>query len=579
MSEKNKEIVVLSEKEHVRMRSHVYVGPTKPTEEKVPLIKDKKLTIETVNISVGMYKIFNEIVDNSLDEAKRMNGKMKKISIHIDSKKNTVKVIDTGNGFYKGASINKASNRSNIETAVSMLRSGSNFNNDETQESLIGNNGLGSALCNCLSDEFSIITINDTHYYQQKWIDFEREDPIVRKKQEEDSKGTTIEFKPLKSIFGNSKWDKDILTSSLILKYNLIKRDTVINKLKVEFYWDDTEIDLDVTFLPENSFKIDTEIGQINIWEKYEGSGSVSFVNSANCTGIHQKIVNDFINIKLDDSLGHHFYDSLIVLNLPPKYVKFGDQNKTRFVTTREEIETLLLNKFGAKLQSFFKTDLFERIQKKVEERKNEGYIRKLRNEKKKVNIKTSHKYFPAQKSLAENLFIVEGLCIEENEKINVWRNGEFLNLPIKDVFIGDEIITHKNRIKTVVNKQKKLKECVTIKLKDGTFLKQPKTHKYYVFNKESKEFIFKCVSEIDKEKDCLVRSNLGNFIGTIEVNEVNKIDNPEYPNIIFLEDGSFYQFSDDHKYCVYNETRKEFTMKPGKYIIKGELLCLFDHI
>lgn len=410
MSEKNKEIVVLSEKEHVRMRSHVYVGPTKPTEEKVPLIKDKKLTIETVNISVGMYKIFNEIVDNSLDEAKRMNGKMKKISIHIDSKKNTVKVIDTGNGFYKGASINKASNRSNIETAVSMLRSGSNFNNDETQESLIGNNGLGSALCNCLSDEFSIITINDTHYYQQKWIDFEREDPIVRKKQEEDSKGTTIEFKPLKSIFGNSKWDKDILTSSLILKYNLIKRDTVINKLKVEFYWDDTEIDLDVTFLPENSFKIDTEIGQINIWEKYEGSGSVSFVNSANCTGIHQKIVNDFINIKLDDSLGHHFYDSLIVLNLPPKYVKFGDQNKTRFVTTREEIETLLLNKFGAKLQSFFKTDLFERIQKKVEERKNEGYIRKLRNEKKKVNIKTSHKYFPAQKSLAENLFIVEGL-------------------------------------------------------------------------------------------------------------------------------------------------------------------------
>jgi DNA gyrase/topoisomerase IV subunit B len=100
----------------------------------------------------------------------------------------------------------------------------------------------------------------------------------------------------------------------------------------------------------------------------------------------------------------------MIVLNLPPKYVKFGDQNKTRFVTTREEIENLLMNKFGSKLQNFFKTELFERILKKVEERKNEGYVKKLRAEKRKVNLKHSHKYFPAQKALAENLFIVEGL-------------------------------------------------------------------------------------------------------------------------------------------------------------------------
>ena len=40
--------------------------------------------------------------------------------------------------------------------------------------------------------------------------------------------------------------------------------------------------------------------------------------------------VHDFVNEKLEDTLGHHFYDCLIVLNLPPKYVKFGDQNKTR---------------------------------------------------------------------------------------------------------------------------------------------------------------------------------------------------------------------------------------------------------
>lgn len=410
MEEKNKEIRVLSEKEHVRKRSHVYVGSVVQTEEKVPVIRENAIFIESKEISVGMYKILNEIIDNSLDEAKRMKGAMEKITISIDSKTNKVLVRDTGNGFYKGASINKDSNRSNIETAVSMLRSGSNFNNEEVEETLIGNNGLGSALCNCLSDEFWIITINDTHYYEQKWIDFERTEPIVRKKASTDQKGTVIGFKPLKELFKNYKWDKDVLTSNLVLKYDLIKRDPILSKLKLELFWDDEIVDLSPNFLPPECFKINTDIGQISIWEKYEGSGSLSFVNSALCTGIHQKIVNDFINEKLDDTLGHHFYDCLIVLNLAPKYVKFGDQNKTKFVTTREEIESLLTNKFGAKLQGFFKTPLYERIQKKVEDRKNEGYVKKLRAEKRKVNLKHSHKYFPAQKAVAENLFIVEGL-------------------------------------------------------------------------------------------------------------------------------------------------------------------------
>jgi DNA gyrase/topoisomerase IV subunit B len=410
MEEKNKQIRVLSEKDHVRQRSHVYVGSVIETEERIPIIKNNAIYIEPREISIGMYKILNEIIDNSLDEAKRMNGKMKKIKISIDSKSNKVKVTDTGNGFYKGSSINKDSNRSNIETAVSMLRSGSNFDNENIKESLIGNNGLGSALCNCLSEEFSIVTVNDTHYYEQKWHDFERNNPIVRKKTPTDQKGTSIEFKPLRSLFKNYKWDLEILSSSLILKYDLIKRDPIIGKLEIELSWDDESIDLSPEFLPQDSFRINTEIGQITIWEKYEGSGSLSFVNSALCSGIHQKIFNDFVNTKLEDTLGHHFYDCLIVLNLPPKYVKFGDQNKTRFVTTREEIENLLMNKFGAKLQGLFKTELFERIAKKVEERKNDGYVKKLRAEKRKVNLKHSHKYFPAQKAIAENLFIVEGL-------------------------------------------------------------------------------------------------------------------------------------------------------------------------
>lgn len=405
----NKEIKVLSEKDHILLRPTVYVGSVKPTDEKCPIIRENKIFIESRKISVGMYKLFDEVFSNALDEAKRMAGKMKKITIEINSKTNSVSIADSGNGFYRGECTNKSSGKSNIETAVSQLRAGSNFENDEIEESLVGTNGMGVSLVNVLSKYFSIETINDKSYYYQEWKHFEGGEPKVTKKTSEMKNGTKVTFIPFSEVFGYSKWDKEVLVSILILKYDLIKRDPILGKLKIDLLWDDESLDLEPTFVPEDSFKIDTDLGQITIWEKYEGSGSLSFVNSALCTGIHQKIVNDFINTKLDDTLGHHFYDCLIVLNLAPKYVKFGDQNKTRFVTTREEIENLLINKFGSKLQNFFKTDLFTRIQKKVEDRKNEGYVKKLKSEKKKINIKNSHKYFPAQKSLAENLFIVEG--------------------------------------------------------------------------------------------------------------------------------------------------------------------------
>jgi DNA gyrase/topoisomerase IV subunit B len=293
-----------------------------------------------------------------------------------------------------------------------MLRAGSNFNNEEIEETLIGTNGMGVALTNVLSRKFKIVTVNDTHYFEKEWIDFQSEDSktIIKKHKGELEKGTEITFEPLVETFGRAKWDQEILKSSIMFKKRLISRDPVIKNLNIEFYWDGKIIDTDGDLFPKTSFSLETPIGEVVIWEKYDNSGSISFVNSAMCTGMHQRLVNEFINEKLDDSLGHHFYDTYISLNLPPKFVKFGDQNKTRFVTPREEVESTISRNILNKLVAFFKTPLFQSILNKVEERKTDGHIKKLRAEKRKVNVKASHKYFPASKSSAENLFIVEGL-------------------------------------------------------------------------------------------------------------------------------------------------------------------------
>jgi hypothetical protein len=195
-----------------------------------------------------------------------------------------------------------------------------------------------------------------------------------------------------------------------MFKKRLISRDPVLKNLNIELYWDGKLIDTNGDLFPKTSFSLETPIGEVVIWEKYDNSGSISFVNSAMCTGMHQRLVNEFINEKLDDSLGHHFYDTFISLNLPPKFVKFGDQNKTRFVTPREEITPPIKGSILNKLDKFFKTDIYKRILKKVVERRTEGEVKKLKAEKRKVNVKHSHKYFPPTSRTAESLFIVEGL-------------------------------------------------------------------------------------------------------------------------------------------------------------------------
>jgi DNA gyrase/topoisomerase IV subunit B len=410
--ESNKEIVVLSEREHILLRPTVYVGSVKSTDEKVPLIRSERLIYEEKPISVGMYKILNEVIDNSVDEAKRMKGKMKSIKISINSKTNSASIKDMGNGFFKGTSINKDSGKTNIETAVSMLRAGSNFNNDEIEETLIGTNGMGVALTNVLSRRFKIVTVNETHYFEKEWVDFESDDSktIIKKHKGELEKGTEITFEPLVETFGRAKWDQEILKSSIMFKKRLISRDTIIKDLKIDLYWDGKLIDTDGQFFPKESFSLETPIGEVVVWEKYDNSGSISFVNSAMCTGIHQRIINEFINEKLEDTLGHHFYDTFISLNLPPKLVKFGDQNKTRFVTPREEVSPTMKGQILSKLEKFFKTDLYKKILKRVEDRRTEGEVKKLKAEKKKVNLKNSHKYFPPTSRSADSLFIVEGL-------------------------------------------------------------------------------------------------------------------------------------------------------------------------
>ena len=143
MNKVNKTIEVLTDFEHIIKRPTMYVGSVKRSEETLPIIGDGFIKSVTKEHSIGMYKLFDEVFANSVDEAKRMSTSMKKIIVEVNTKENMISITDTGDGFSNGSTINKKSGLSNIETAVSMLRSGSNFDNDSITDGLYFLHNMG----------------------------------------------------------------------------------------------------------------------------------------------------------------------------------------------------------------------------------------------------------------------------------------------------------------------------------------------------------------------------------------------------------------------------------------------------
>ncbi|MFM2010289.1 MAG: hypothetical protein RLZZ479_680, partial [Bacteroidota bacterium] len=405
----NKTIVALSDFEHCLARPTMYIGSVEKTEEKVQIVENGKLVEKNKIVSVGFYKMLNEIVDNAFDEAKRMKGTMPKITVEINSKTNQVTVTDTGSGFINAEKPNPKTGQSNVETAMSMLRAGSNFYNENSSDSLIGTNGVGAALVNMLSDEFSVSTTNNEVHFEVHWTKFVKDKEEKTEKKKNAVTGTTVTYIPRKDVFKNCTWDKEYLHTMFIFRQFLKKEDPVISNLEIEFVFDGEKLDLNLPFLPDNALMFKTKLGIFFAWEKYENGASASFVNGAICTGIHQKIFIDWINEMLDYQLGHHFYDTFLVLNVPPKLVRFADQNKTKYAAGRWEIQPLLEKEFYKKLKNgVLRSEFYENVKKKIDERNLKQDLNAIKSKKRAAAKKISDKYFPPSGSKG-TLFIVEG--------------------------------------------------------------------------------------------------------------------------------------------------------------------------
>lgn len=518
-----KEIIALNNFEAVRLRPDRHIGQTAFLDEKLQIIRNNKLFLEEKRWSPGLNHLIVEILENAIDEAKRCkNRKMKNIYVTVNLDYNQVTIIDEGNGFYKATSMNQRSKKNVVRTAYEELNAGSNFTNTETN--ILGTHGVGSAICNILSKYFKVKTVNSSHSVEYEWNDFEIVDEKIEKKKKGEKKGTIVSFIPSEEVFGDFRWDKEIISTYLSYKSLLISLDDSIKDLRINGTFiengEEKEIPITKDFIPQDHISISTKIGNIFLWESYENSCSLSFVNGSKCTGIHQKIINDWLNGYFKYNLAHHFYETLVILNVPSNLMRFGDQNKTRYSVSRNEIEELLEHSFKRKLISTLKkSDLSEKIDQKIESKLYDENIKKIKKSKKKSKRKISEKYAPPSKRKLI-CYITEGDCLEENTKITIIRNNKILDKEIKDVKENDIVITHKNRFKPITHVNKLVKKAIKINTGDDQLICS-ENHKWFVYDKIKEEFYFEKTSKLKKDRHKLVKNYLA-FLDSFE--EIKKI-------------------------------------------------------
>ena len=191
------DIQELSDRDHVRKRTQIYLGSTNRTEYPVPTFLDKAFGINTYEFVPAVYKSFNEIVDNSIDELTQLNKRTKSIQISGDTENGIYGVKDNG----RGIPIDKREDgRYTPQVALGSLRAGRNFNG--TQAGVIGQNGVGSACTNYCSESFDVRIIRDRKEYTQSFRNGADNVSKPKIKSTTSTKtGTEVQFKLDREVF------------------------------------------------------------------------------------------------------------------------------------------------------------------------------------------------------------------------------------------------------------------------------------------------------------------------------------------------------------------------------------------
>lgn len=170
-------------RDHIYNLPDTYIGSIEatPLESWIYDEDSKKMTKKMLSVVPGLYKIFDEVLVNAIDQSMRLksevaSGKedvrsLKVIKINVNKSTGTIEVLNDGDGI----DIEKHPEYNNIwipELIFGELLTSTNY--DPTEEKLWGGkNGYGAKLANIYSKSFTIETIDHRRkkIYSQRFYD------------------------------------------------------------------------------------------------------------------------------------------------------------------------------------------------------------------------------------------------------------------------------------------------------------------------------------------------------------------------------------------------------------------------
>ena len=206
----------LSQREHVLLRSGMYIGDIKQTLEEMWVMEcgGTKMIKKMVEYTPGFLKIVDEVLTNSLDHSTR-DSTVSMIKVDYSQETGEISVWNNGTGV--PVVVHKEHNLYVPELIFGHLLSGSNYD-DKQQRVGAGLNGLGVKLANIFSKRFIVETLDSDVglKFVQEYSDnmLSKSKPKVTKNSGKSY--TKITFLPDYSRFGMKKLDND--TTFLINK-------------------------------------------------------------------------------------------------------------------------------------------------------------------------------------------------------------------------------------------------------------------------------------------------------------------------------------------------------------------------
>ena len=183
------EIKVLSDVEHIKKRSGMYIGSSANEAHERFLFGEYK----SVTYVPGLVKLIDEIIDNSVDEAIRTGFKFAN-KIDVTIKDNQVSVSDNGRGIPQAMVVDQTGEEIPGPVAAwTIPKAGGNFG-DDAERKTGGMNGVGSSLTNIFSVMFTGITADGENEITVSCSNGMENKSWSTKKSK--GKGTTVVFIP-----------------------------------------------------------------------------------------------------------------------------------------------------------------------------------------------------------------------------------------------------------------------------------------------------------------------------------------------------------------------------------------------